>query len=162
MGVENSQKKLLVPYITAKFPGFRRENIIFVLDPACFQRSQVDEKTIAQAVMNLGFKVTKAPTNDPERRIQAVEGLLTQQIDGGPAFLIDAECSHIIDTLEWGHRYKKTAGGVSTTTIEKNHHSHTGDSVQYLALHYNAVGQGEMYRRSQAVRQVVAAKYRYC
>lgn len=162
MGVETFLKKLLVPYITDKFPGFRRENIIFVLDPACFQRSQVDEKTIAQAVMNLGFKVTKAPTNDPERRIQAVEGLLTQQIDGGPAFLIDAECSHIIDTLEWGHRYKKTAGGVSTTTVEKNHHSHTGDGVQYLALHYNAVGQGEMYRRSQAVRQVVAAKYRYC
>ena len=124
MGVETFLRRLLVPYITEKFPGWRRDNFIFVLDPACFTRSQVDEKTIAQAVMNLGFKVTKASTNDPERRIQAVEGLLTQQIDGGPAFLVDAECSHIIDTLEWGHRYKKTASGTMTMTADKTHHSH--------------------------------------
>lgn len=307
MGVETFLKRLVVPYISAKFPGFRRENFIFVLDPACFQRSQVDEKTIAQAVMNLGFKVVKATTNDPERRIQAVEGLLSQQIDGGPGFLVDAECSHIVDTLEWGHRYKRTTSGVQTTQAEKNHHSHCfvagtlvetsrgpipieavtcdyevrtpggwqpviatmahtshdlveltfdngttlvctsdhpfftgrgvveanaldytdvlfttrhdsarpvgvtsestgtgkhahvvrpvgkrslhgqsakvydltvrdehcfyaggilvsncGDAIQYLSLHYNAVGQGEVYRRGQAVRQVVPSGYRYC
>lgn len=124
MGVETFLKRLFVPYLNERFPGFRRENIIFVLDPACFQRSQVDEKTIAQAVMNLGFKVYKAPTNDPERRIQAVEELLALQVDGGPGFLIDPNCEHIIDTMEWGHRYKRSASGADSTTVEKNHHSH--------------------------------------
>lgn len=40
--------------------------------------------------------------------------------------------------------------------------SNCGDAIQYLSLHYNAVGQGEVYRRGQAVRQVVPSGYRYC
>ncbi len=124
MGVETYLRTILVPMLRTKFPRFRPENIMFELDPACFQRSQVDEKTIAQAVAAYGYKVNKASTNDPERRIQAVEGLLAQQIDGGAALLIDASCSHIIDTLTWGHRYKRSPAGTSSTVAEKNHYSH--------------------------------------
>lgn len=124
MGVETFLSTLLVPLLRKEYPGFRPENILFIVDPACFQRSQVDEKTIAQAVQAYGFRVQKAPTNDPERRIQSVEGLLSQQIDGGAALLIDPRCSHTANALEWGHRYKRGVGGVMTTQAEKNHHSH--------------------------------------
>lgn len=159
MGVETFMKRLLVPLLRDKFHGFKAENIRFVLDPACFARSQVDEKTIAQAVSAYGYQVVKAPTNDPERRIQAVEALLTGQIDGAAAFLIDASCTHAIDTLAWGHRYKKATSGVQSTVAEKNHYSHTGDAIQYFALNY-AVPQDANAGRGRR-REVKPSTYRY-
>lgn len=161
MGVESFLDRLLLPYLRNKFPQFRPENIVFVLDPACFQRSQVDEKTIAAAVQGRGYMVTKASTNDPERRIQAVEGLLARQIDGAAGLLVDAECTHIIDALTWGHRYKKGAAGTVTTQAEKNHHSHMGDAVQYLCLHYNVQHEGGLWGRRAARREVKRSTFLY-
>lgn len=159
MGVESFLDKLLIPLLTSRFTTFPRDKMVFVVDPACFQRSQVDEKTIAQAITQRGFAVVKASTNDPERRIQAVEGLLTRQIDGGPAFLIDPSCQHIINTLEWGHRWKKTTSGLTSTTAEKNHFSHMGDGVQYFALHYGMVAPGQGWQQKSKARQVVKRSY---
>lgn len=161
MGVETFLDKLLVPMLTSRFPTFPRDKIMFVLDPACWQRSQVDARTIAMAVNARGYTPVKASTNDPERRIQAVEGLLARQIDGGPGLLIDPSCTHTIETLEWGHRWKKTAQGLTGTVAEKNHHSHQGDSVQYLCLHYNAVMPGRGYDPRGKARAVVARPYLY-
>ena len=137
MGVESFLDTLLVPMLTSKFPGFNRKNVVFVLDPACFQRSQVDEKTIAMAVQQRGYTVLKASTNDPERRVGAVEGLLLQQVDGQGAFLIDPSCTYLIDAMEWGYRYKRTVSDIVTPTFEKNHYSHLAESAQYLSLHFN-------------------------
>lgn len=161
MGVESFLDKLLIPVLTSRFATFPRNKIVFVLDPACFQRSQVDEKTIAQAVQQRGFVAIKASTNDPERRIQAVEGLLTRQIDAGPGLLIDPTCTHIVNALEWGHRWKKTPSGLTSTTAEKNHHSHMGDAVQYLALHYNMVAPGQGYQMRPQAKAVQKARYVY-
>ena len=161
MGVETFMARLVMPYLRAKFPQFRHENIVFVLDPACWQRSQADEKTVAQVVMQRGYQVVKASTNDPERRIDAVEQLLARQIDGGAAFLIDPSCTHIANALEWGHRYKKSASGLTSSTAEKNHFSHIGDSVMYLALHYNVQADGAMYNRRTRARKVVHRRYAY-
>lgn len=122
MGVESFLDRLLLPHLRAKYPQFRNENILFRLDPACFQRSQVNEKTIAQAVQERGFTALRAPTNDPERRVQSVEELLATQVDGAAGLLIDPDCTYLIEALEWGYRYKKSA--VGTLTFEKNHHSH--------------------------------------
>lgn len=158
MGVESFLDKLLVPLIANRFTHFRRENILFVLDPACFQRSQVDEKTIAQAVAQRGFAVAKASTNDPEKRVDAVEGLFARQIDGGAGLLIDPSCTHLIDALEWGYRYKKQTSDLTTPTFDKNHYSHQAESMQYLCLHYGAHG-GGFLQKPQA-RPV--AKRGYC
>lgn len=155
MGVETFLDRLLIPHIKAKFPQFRNDKVVFVLDPACFVRSQLDERTIAQAVNMRGYLAVKASTNDPERRIQAVEGLLSRQIDGGPGFLVDPSCTHISDSLEWGHRYKKSPSGLSSTQADKTHHSHIGDAVQYLCLHYNiqiAGGYGALRTKRREVR----------
>jgi len=162
MGVETFLDRLLMPYFSAKFPTFPKDKILFVVDPACFQRSQVDEKTIAMAIQQRGFTVVKATTNDPERRIQAVEGLLTRQIDGGPGLLIDPSCRHITDTLEWGHRWKKTSTGLTSTQAEKTHHSHMGDAVQYACLHYNMVTPGSNPIRRPVARTIGRSKYAYC
>jgi hypothetical protein len=162
MGVETFLERLLVPKLRNVFPMFRPENVLFVLDPACFQRSQVDEQTIAQAVQRRGFKVIKASTNDPETRIGAVEGLLARQIDGGPGILLDPRCKHLINGFEWGYRFRKTASGSGSMVPEKNHFSHLADAAQYFCLHYNAVinGSGAYLQKSKA-RTLTKPSYAY-
>jgi hypothetical protein len=159
MGVATFLDRLLIPKLTAKFPNFRRENIVFVLDPACFQRSQVDEKTIAAEVSKRGFQVIKAWTNDPEKRITAQETLLSRQIDGEAGYLIDPDEAHLIAALEWGYRYKKQATDLTQPTIEKNHYSHIAEAGQYLALHCDTRGGGHI-QKTQA-RPVTKRSYAY-
>lgn len=161
MGVESFLDKILTPVLAAKFPQFDKASVVFVVDPACFQRSQVDEKTIAMSIQQRGYSVVKASTNDPERRIAAVEGLLTRQIDGGAGLLIDPSCTHTIATLEWGHRWKKTANGLTSTTAEKNHFSHAGDSVQYACLHYNLQTPGVNHAKKHTAKPVAKSSYAY-
>lgn len=162
MGVESFLDTILIPKLTAKFPLIRKESYVFVLDPACFQRSQVDEKTIAMAVAARGYGVVKASTNDPERRVQAVEALLAQQIDGEAGFLMDAEeNTHLIEAMEWGYRYKKNTDGSLTTTFDKSHHSHVAESLQYAALHYNATAMGAGWSQKPKARPVVRRPYVY-
>lgn len=156
MGVESFLDRLLVPLIQENFPRFRRDLIWFALDPACFDRSQVDEKTIAMAVQQRGFGVLKVGTNDPERRIQAVEGLLAMQVDGGPALRIDPGCKHLIAALEYGYRYKKGSGQLR---FDKTHPSHQAESLQYACLHHN-YPTAPIGHKTQA-RQVVPSRHVY-
>lgn len=136
MGVETFLDRLLVPYLVARFGG-KRDQFVFVLDPACFQRSQVNEATIAQAVAARGFKTLRASTNDPEKRQAALEGLLNRQIDGRAAFVVDPGCRHLADGLEWGFRFKKAPHGQLSTTRDKTWHSHLSESAEYAAMHFN-------------------------
>lgn len=165
MGYESFLDRILIPKLVAEYPGFRRENIIFAVDPACFQRSQIDEKTIAAAIQQRGFRTWRPGTNDPERRIQSVEGLLARAVDGGPGFVFDAEkCPHSIHTMEWGYRWKKKPEGIVSTEVEKNFYSHQGDGIQYGAMFFNTHGTAQpgqpFYGRAPA-RKVVAASYVY-
>jgi hypothetical protein len=137
MGVESFLDKIFTPYFNARFCSVRKEHVLFVLDPACFQRSQIDEVTIAQSVNSRGFKCIRANTNDPERRIAAVEGLLTRAIDGGPGILFSPAAPWLIKAMDWGYRNKKQLNGQITATPEKNHYSHISDALQYACLHYN-------------------------
>lgn len=138
MGVKQFMTRMVVPYIRAKFPQFRPENILFVLDPACFQRSQADEKTVAAVVQGFGFRVMRASTNDPEKRIDAVEALMARFIDGEPGLQIDASCQHVIEACEWGYRYpQQNAQGTRDMKPLKNHFSHISDALQYGCLQYD-------------------------
>lgn len=144
MGVESFLDRLLIPHLRAAYPQFRPENILFVLDPACFQRSQVNEATIAQAVQKRGYRALSAVTNDPEKRIDAAEGLLTRQVDGQAGLLIDPKCTYLIEGLEWGYRFKNTTTG--NLSFDKTHHSHLAEGWVYGCTHFNppvlkAIGQ---------------------
>jgi len=165
MGVESFLDKILIPKLVVAYPGFKRENIIFAIDPACFQRSQVDEKTINAAILQRGFKTWRPPTNDPERRVQAVELLLSRQVDGGPGFAFDEEnCPHAVNTMNWGYRWKKKPEGIVSTEVEKNHYSHMGDGIQYGALFYSTHGAleaGTQWTGRQQARKIVARPYVY-
>ena len=161
MGVETFLDRLLVPYLQSQYPTVPSRGYVFVLDPACWQRSQINEVTIAQAVQKRGYATVRASTNIPERRIAAVEGLLTRAIDGGPGMLVSPNCPWLIKALDWGYRNKKTQQGVVTAVPDKNHYSHIADALQYFALHYNqqvnpAAG---MYRRP--VENIHAPAFQY-
>ena len=158
MGVESFLDRLLLPHLRNRYPSFKPESVLFVLDPACFQRSQVNAKTIAMAVQERGYRPVMAITNDPERRIQAVEDLLVRQIDGQAGMLIDPRCEHIIRALEWGYRYKKTTTG-ATAGIDKNHAANVADAHQYACLHFNPFT-AQLQRRTPR-RDVKKAAYVY-
>lgn len=160
MGVETFLDRHLVPYLSSKFP-VRPGQILFVLDPACYQRSQVNEATIAQAVANRGYRTMQASTNSPERRIAAVEGLLTRSIDAGPGLLITSEAPWLTKAMDYLYRNKKQAEGMSNPVPEKNHASHIADAMQYLCLHYNAQASGNGYGQRNIARPVETRSYVY-
>lgn len=137
MGAETFLDRLLVPHLTKMYP-VRKEAFLFVLDPACFQRSQVNEATIAQAVMARGFPCIAASTNDPEKRQGAMEGLLNRAVDGKAGILFSPACAYLIEGMEWGFRFKKGPIGQTSTTRDKTHHSHLAEAAEYGALHINA------------------------
>lgn len=160
MGVETFLDRLLIPHLTDRYK-VGRGGFLFVLDPACFQRSQVNEATIDQAVRARGFKTSKASTNDPTKRQAAMEGLFNRSIDGGPGILISPECEYLLEGLEWGFRYKKMANGTQTTTREKTHHSHLAESAEYAADHFNSQVNQTYTAMVQPARQVVRRTYAY-
>lgn len=156
MGYDRFLDNLLIPRLRElKIP---HSFVLFVVDPACFHRSEANEVTIAQVIGKRGFAVVPAITNKPERRISAVEGLLMQQIDGGPRMCVSPECTHLINSMEWGYRNKKTANPEGTAQPDKNFYSHINDALQCLALHFNA-GAGADYGNSTAARQVERRDY---
>lgn len=157
MGYERFLETLLMPRLREL--RIHPRDVIFMLDPACFARSQANEVTIAMVIQKRGFAVVSAPTNDPERRVAAVEGLLMQQIDGGPRIQFSPEVPHTIAAMEWGFRNKKQANGQTAATVEKNHHSHVGDAVEYLSLYYNNVSSSG-YGRTQ-VKEVERRQFAY-
>ena len=160
MGIERFLDTILIPKLNEKFPGLGKDQFMFVLDPACFQRSQVNEATIAQAVIKRGYRAVEAPgNNDVTIRISSVEQLLTRMVDGRPGLRVDPSCTHILNTLEHGHQYKKLASGLPTNEIAKNHYSHMGDGVQYLCLgfHFPTMTGPRKVR----ARPVVPRKYHY-
>lgn len=160
MGVETYLDRILIPYLTARFPT-RRDAFLFVLDPACFQRSQVTEATIAQAVQARGYKVVRASTNDPEKRQQAMEGLLNRQVDGKAGLLFDPSLKHLVDAMEWGFRYKKALNGQTSTTRDKTHHSHIAEAAEYAALHFNAQVSQTFTAFNTRAREIKRRDYAY-
>lgn len=161
MGFEKFLDTLLIPHLTARYPKAPRNQFLFVMDPACFQRSQLNEATLAQAVVARGYAAIRAQTNDPEKRVAAVEGLLTRTIDGGAGMLVDPSCTHLIKALEWGYRFKKGSDGGATTTFDKNHFSHQAESHQYGCLHYNAQFSQTHTAVRTAARPIQRVSYAY-
>ena len=139
MGVDRFLDNLLVPLLRRQYYGCK---FIFVLDPACWIRQQKDEKTIASGVSerDSSFVVTKAVTNDPEKRIGAVENALVRQLDGDGWVQINPHCKHLINACEFGYIYAARKDGSPNVTNApvKNHFSHVSDGFQYGVLHFNA------------------------
>lgn len=160
MGAETFLDRILIPHLVARYK-VRRDRFMFVLDPACFQRSQINEGTIAMAVMARGFAAERAASQDPDQRQAALEGLLNRQVDGGAGFLIDPSATHVIDGMEFGFRYKRAPNGQTSLQRDKTHHSHTIEAAEYAALHFNGQFSPALKMMRRPRREVKPASFVY-
>ena len=93
-------------------------------DPAGIAKDSIYEENSFDVIKRHGFNGYPAPTNDPDRRIAAVEAFLLQQRDGGPAFLVSQQrCPIIVHALSGGYRFSKTSGGIRKPRPDKNKYS---------------------------------------
>ena len=128
MGIETFIRTKLTPYVANNYPGF---SVLCAPDPAGYAKTQLNEMTLVDALKAAGFKCVKPPTNKPELRIQAVERLLSQQVEGKAMYLIDPRCQKLIKGFRSGYRYKVKKNGESEDSPDKNEFSHVHDANQY-------------------------------
>lgn len=158
MAFERFFDTILVP--TLKRVTYSR-NIVMVMDPACFQRSQLDARTLAQFVKDRGYIVVRASTNKPDRRIGAVEKLLTTMVGDHPRLAVDrANNPTLIKGFEYGYRYPQRRGGELNPENgpEKNQYSHVHDALQYAATYYTADSDVVAKRRHNVVIPNISSK----
>ena len=156
MGVETFIRTKLNPYIANRFQGC---TFICAPDPAGFARQQLNEMTLVDALKQAGFKCVRPPTNDPIKRIQAVERLLLLQIEGKAMYLIDPSCEMLIKGFKYGYRYKIRRNGEIEDCPEKNIYSHVHDANQYADSVIDVSVRGQALQRGK--REVKKVPYTY-
>lgn len=131
VGLEKFLVERVKPLIAQRFP---RNRILVVGDPAGWAKTQISEESVADVFKRQNLMAIRAPTNDPTKRIGAVEKLLARQIDGKALFLIDPRCKHLVQGLYGGYKYKRKQDGSYEAQPMKDAFSHDQDALQYLAL----------------------------
>lgn len=126
---------------TALKPALMKERYIgrqvFVIgDPSGRSKNTHYEETSFDLLKRLGLRCYPAPTNDIDKRLRAVDTMLLQQRDGGPALLIDEDnCPQLVRALNGRYRYAKRRNGQLSPLPEKLHPwSDLADDLQYLCL----------------------------
>lgn len=139
-GIENFVSQDLVP---AMYEGFRGMAHV-IIDPSAVRKSSISEENQVEAMQRMGFDVALAPTNKIEPRLRAVDNLLTTQIQGHPALLIDRNgCPTLIKALMSAYKYPRSASGQLSPSPEKLHPwSDLADALMYLALGFTASRMG--------------------
>lgn len=133
MGMENFLATKVKPLLFSRYTGVPA---VVGADPAVWQKSQLNEKSVADIIKAAGLTLPRprgpAMGNRIEPRLRAVETLLNRQIDGEAAFLVDKDrCPVAVSGFEHGYRYKRKRDGQHEETPEKNSYSHLHDSIQY-------------------------------
>lgn len=156
MGIETFIRTKLNPCIANHFAGC---TFVCAPDPAGYAKQQQGEMSLVDVLKNAGFKCVRPPTNDPEKRIQGVERLLVQQLEGKALYLVDPRCTQLIKGFKYGYRYKKKKNGEMEDKPDKNAFSHIHDANQYgdAIMDMNIRGAAVQTER----RNIVAAPYRY-
>lgn len=110
-------------------------------DPSGAFKTTITEETSFDALRRMGLPAFPAPTNDLFPRLNAVEQLLLQQRDGGPALLIDGtRCPKLVLALQQNYRYAKAKQtGLTKPLPDKTHPwSDLADGLQYVCLTFNS------------------------
>lgn len=153
MGLETFVRTKLNPHIANNYHG---HSFICAPDPAGFMKQQQNEQTLVDILREAGFKCVRPPTNKPDLRIQAVERLLNQQLEGKAMYLIDPSCSMLIKGFRSGYRYKVKKNGELEDSPDKNEFSHIHDANQYadsvIDMNVRGVERRSVRREVQQVR----------
>lgn len=114
----------------------KTDDILNFIDPAGFQRSQVDERTCAQALREAGFERIEPGPIDFEARKQAVEYFMLRQTRDGSAFQLDPQHTPTLtEGFTGGYRYAEGETERQSTKLRpiKDRYSHPHDALQGLA-----------------------------
>lgn len=118
MHVRQFARDVVKPFLQRYFPnipiGFS------MADPAGNNRGEGEGKTSIGILnddyvsefddepLEMGFTTDPAPTNDPDKRLDAVKSYLIRMIDGEPAFRVNGEmCPTLVKGFQGMYRYKK-------------------------------------------------------
>ena len=138
IGLETHVTRSLKPALYAE----RYSGHLFaaVGDPAGVAKGNFLEEDSFDVLRRLGIPAFPAPTNAIESRLAAVEQLLFQQRDGGPAIVIDrSKCPMLVRALNGAYRYARNQAGLTKPLPEKLHPaSDLADALQYVCLVLNA------------------------
>ena len=109
-------------------------------DPSGVAKGNFLEEDSFDVLRRLGIPAFPAPTNNIDARLSAVEQLLFQQRDGGPAIVIDRQkCPMLVRALNGAYRYARNQAGLTKPLPEKLHPaSDLADALQYVCLVLNA------------------------
>jgi hypothetical protein len=130
--------KILSAFLNEKYSGYQFE---FTGDPAGSQMAQTREETPFEMLMAAGIDAYPAPTNDFEQRIESLDGLLRQLVDGQPGIVFDPQCHMLIRGLAGAYQFKR----VQVSGADRFHDKpdKTKESHVCEALHYGLMGAGE-------------------
>ena len=156
MGIETFIRTKLNPYIANNLQGC---TFLVAPDPAGYAKQQQNEMSLVDVLKQAGFKCVRPPTNKPELRIQAVERLLMQQLEGKALYLIDPACTSLIKGFRYGYRYKIKKNGEMEDKPDKNEFSHVHDANQYAdsVMDMNLRGVG----MNSGKREIKKSSYAY-
>jgi hypothetical protein len=158
MGIEKFLSTKLKPHLFAHYAGFPT---VVAPDPAGWAKTQVGEVSPVDVVKAAGFTVAKPASNSIEPRIQAVERLLTRQVDGKAAFLVNRRCKTLVQGFKYGYRWRMDkSGNLMDHTPDKNAYSHIHDALQYFAQVVDQGVSGSLFRKTQR-REVMPARVRF-
>ena len=137
IGLEQHVRTNLVPILASD--RYRGRVLAVVGDPAGEARSSLFELNSFDLLKSMGLPAERAPTNDIDPRIRAVESFLIRQVDGGGAILIDGKrCPTLVQGLNGKYRFDTTdvdGGTKMKPTPEKLHPwSDVNDCLQYVCL----------------------------
>ena len=138
IGLETHVSRSLKPVIyTERYMGHL---FCAVGDPSGTSKGSMLEEDHFDVLRRLGVPAFPAPTNNIDARLSAVEALLHQQRDGGPALVIDEDkCPMLVRALNGAYRFGKTKAGVTKPLPEKLHPwSDLADCLQYVCLAVNS------------------------
>lgn len=138
IGLETHVTRSLKPVLFQ--PRFVGQMMACVGDPAGIAKGTMLEEDHFDVLRRLGIPAFPATTNSIDARLAAVEQLLFQQRDGGPALIISRQgCPMLICALNGGYRFGKTKSGQTKPLPEKLHpFSDLADALQYVCLVVNS------------------------
>jgi len=108
-----------------------------IVDPsAAWEGKTAEGKACTDVMREYDMLPIAAPTNDPQKRIDAVIELLMRLCpDGKPALQISPNCQMLIRGFEGGYHYpEKITQAKRMDRPVKNLFSHIHDALQYVAL----------------------------
>lgn len=133
MGIRQFAAEIVKPLLMNKYAGCRFES---VGDPAGVNRSQTDERTCFQELLEIGIASEPADTNDFIPRRESVAFFLNRLAGGEAGFVLSPNCRMLRKGFLGGYRYErlKVAGERYRDRPVKDKYSHPHDALQYLCL----------------------------